>query len=375
MRSFRKFAFLLVFGACFLMISCVRPQAFAQQDNGSVLQIAHEYRQGNQPSRVVPTKLQVERPVPSSQNMNDEDSYEEQIRAFFNQQNFDQLERAAHEARVGKGRFVGGVWKLFAFYDAVAKIPAGKQSTEADWTARLTTLKKWAATQPGSVTARVALAETYVNYAWDGRGSGYSDTVTENGWKLFGERAELSRSTLVEAAKLKDKCPYWYEAMQHVALAQGWDKSQTRELMEQAVLFEPGYYHFYREYAYFLEPKWYGEERESEAFAEEISDRVGGQQGAFLYFEIASLLTCQCNPDPAHMANLSWPKIKKGYAALGQLYGVSSLKRNRFAYMATLAADKPAAREAFAQIGDNWDKDIWRTREYFESTKAWAINP
>ena len=61
------------------------------------------------------------------------------------------------------------------------------------------------------------------------RGSGYSDTVSESGWNLFGKRVELGKSTLLGAARLKEKCPYWYEAMQKVALAQGWQKQQARE--------------------------------------------------------------------------------------------------------------------------------------------------
>jgi hypothetical protein len=69
----------------------------------------------------------------------------------------------------------------------------------------------------------------------------------------------LAASTLADAAKLREKCPYWYEAMQVVALNQGWNKSEARELMEQAAAFEPGFYHFYREYANFVLPKWYGE--------------------------------------------------------------------------------------------------------------------
>jgi hypothetical protein len=317
--------------------------------------------------------MQAGRPISSSTIADDEDLYVSQIRKYVNLQNFDELEKTANEARIGKSRFVGGVWKLFAFYLAVGRIPDGEPSTEAAWTARLTTLKIWESAHPESVTARVALAEMYVNYAWDGRGSGSADTVTQSQWKLLRERAELARSTLIVAARLKEKCPYWYEAMQHVAQAQGWKKSEARELMQQAVLFEPDYYHFYREFAYFLEPRWYGQPGEAEAFADEISNRVSGQQGNFLYFEIASLLTCQCNPDPAHMANLSWPKIQRGYAALDQLYGVSNLKRNRFAYMAYLGADRPVAGVVLTQIGDNWDKEIWGGKERFESIRAWAV--
>ena len=74
------------------------------------------------------------------------------------------------------------------------------------------------------------------------------------------------------------------------------------------------------------------------------------------------------------MQNMSWPRIKRGYVELEQTYGVSSLKRNRFASMAVKAGDKEAARTEFAIIGSEWDKDVWRNDAEFESAKTWALS-
>jgi hypothetical protein len=105
------------------------------------------------------------------------------------------------------------------------------------------------AARPESATAQIAFASTYENYADKARGSGYANTVSEDGWKLYAQRNALAASTLAEAAKLKEKCPYWYEAVQDLALAQGGNKSQAKKLLENAAAFEPTYYHYYREYA------------------------------------------------------------------------------------------------------------------------------
>jgi hypothetical protein len=184
----------------------------------------------------------------------------------------------------------------------------------------------------------------------------------------------MASATLADAARLKEKCPYWYEVMQTVALAQGWDKSQSRELMEQAVAFEPDYYHFYREHANSLQTKWNGDEGELESFAEEVSNRVGGEKGDILYFEITSLKACQCDAEKDAMQNMSWPRIKLGYAAMEQMYGVSSLKRNRFASMAVKAGDKEAAKTEFAVIGTEWNKEVWKKNSEFENAKSWAMS-
>jgi hypothetical protein len=369
MSSCRKLSMLVAFALCLPMVSCMRRQSAVRPPGVDAVKAAREYRQNYSAPGAHATEGQI---TASTGNVDADDIYERQIQHSFNLRDFNRLEKEAHDARGGKVRFSGGIWELSSFYLGVTKLADREPSTEASWTAHLTTAKVWASAMPESVTAQLALAESYVNYAWFARGSGYADSVTDEGWKSFQDRIEIANSILLKTARLKEKCPFWYEVMQHVALAQGWDKSLARELMEQAVQFEPDYYAYYREFAYYLEPKWYGAKGEADAFAEEISNRVGGKEGAFLYFEIASLLTCQCGQDPTHMKYLSWPKIKEGYAALDELYGLSNLKRNRYAYMASRVGDKAATREAIAEIGDNWVQETWYSHDRYQAVAAWA---
>ena len=107
-------------------------------------------------------------------------------------------------------------------------------------------------TKPSSVTARIALAGAYANYAWEARGSDYADTVTKNGWKLFAQPIDKAKEILEEASTLKAKCPHWYVVMQRVALAESWDLARATALLDQAVAFEPDYYYYYRAHAGYL---------------------------------------------------------------------------------------------------------------------------
>jgi len=255
-----------------------------------------------------------------------------------------------------------------------ASPPTRDQSTHADWSAHIERLKKWIASYPESATARIALAQAYIDYAWFARGEGYADSVSNSGWDLFGERIGITKATLLEAAKLKEKCPYWYEAMQTVALAEGWDKKEARELFDEATKFDPSYYHYYRQFAYFLLPKWNGEEGDTQAFAEEVSSRLPGPDGSIIYFEIASLLACQCDSERDSLEGLSWAKVKQGYADLVRLYGSSNLKANRFAYMSFVAGDKSSAQSAFSTIGGNWNPKVWESPATFDSAHSWATS-
>ena len=121
--------------------------------------------------------------------------------------------------------------------------------TDSDYKFHVRRIEKWIAAYPQSAAARIALARTYTNYAGFARGDGEADNVSNGQWNLYGERAALAKEALLAAAHFRERDPHWYEAMQEVAFEEGWTKAHARELLDQAVAFEPGYYHYYREYA------------------------------------------------------------------------------------------------------------------------------
>jgi hypothetical protein len=151
----------------------------------------------------------------------------------------------------------------------------------------------------------------------------------------------------------------------------GGTKEQVREIFDQGVALEPGYYHDYRELAHDLLPKWLGEPGESEAFAEESLQRIGGEEGAFVYFEIASAIYCDCGSTPDR-PTLSWPMIQRGFAIMENKYGATPLKLNRLALLAFVYQDRPVANQMLARIGDNCELSVWSTRARFERFKMWA---
>lgn len=348
--------------------------AFAQSpdDNRSLGDIAREAREQKllHASDVTPHSDRI-RELIADIGVNDADEYRGQMLELLNREDFAGLEHAAEKASSGKGRFPGGVWKLYSFYDAVSQPAGGRQDRDASWNVHIAILNRWISLLPQSSTARIALAQAYLSHGSKARGSGYADTVTDEGWQKYGERADLALSILQE---VPNRDPYWYFAMMVVALEQGWPKSRTKALLDESISFEAGFYHVYREYANYLQPKWYGAPGDLEAFANAISQRIGGEEGEFVYFEIASLFYCGACGNWSNPADMQWRKIKDGYAALEHLYGTSPLKMNRFALLAAKFGDKAAAREIFAQIADHWDPGIWGDRQAFEKAKLWAEN-
>jgi hypothetical protein len=298
-------------------------------------------------------------------------TYTPRISKILEQEDFAQLEKIAQQNRTEKGRLIGGMWKIVGFYDATGMPVFVGEPTDADYAAQIAREKKWIAKYPESVTARLSLADLYLSYASQARGTGFADSVSDTQWDLFHARTAEAKGILLEASALKERDPFWYHAMQLVALNEGWDKAHARELLDQGVAFEPTYYHFYREYARYLMPQWYGQPGDVEAFAAEVSNQVPEPNGSILYFQIVSSLACYCEEAVHQLPQTSYSVLRQGYENLTRLYGTSNRTANRFAFMAVTFRDRASAREAFNAI-TTMEADVWFTEQMFDGSRDWA---
>ena len=60
----------------------------------------------------------------------------------------------------------GGYWKLNAIYTAVSNPEGDVQAADGQWEDHIAELRSWVTAQPKSITARVALANSLIDYAW-----------------------------------------------------------------------------------------------------------------------------------------------------------------------------------------------------------------
>jgi hypothetical protein len=172
-------------------------------------------------------------------------------------------------------------------------------------------------------------------YAALARGTGLADSVSDANWKRFYTRVAQAKKVLLEAAALKDKDVDWFDVMMQVSHCEGWDRARERELFDQAIAFEPSYYHIYRRYANYLLPQSYGQAGEVQSFGDEVAALRPEPENSIFYFEIVGTLSCYCTTGMDALSQTSWPRTKQGYANLQRLYGKSNLKANRFASLPT----------------------------------------
>jgi hypothetical protein len=294
----------------------------------------------------------------------DEAEYIAQARDLLRSERFAELDRMAASARTRKARIAGSVWQLTSFYKAVGWPRSGGDITKEEWQTHLARLQRWEKALPQSVTAIVALAQSYVNVA---------RTTRETHWIEFANSGKLAKTELSKIPTLQDDCPHQYAVALQLAALDGWDKETASELFEEAFQNEPEYYPYYREYATYLLPRWRGQPGDVAQFANSILPRLPGQQGSIVYFEIGSVLACNCGDDNT-LSDLSWEKIKEGYASLELLYGSSLEERNRYLFMAAHLKDKPAAQQVVEEVKANWNPAIWGVRSFFEQARAWATH-
>jgi hypothetical protein len=288
------------------------------------------------------------------------------VLARFNSGLYADLDTLAQELQQKRSRFAGGAWRLHVLFGTLSS-PGSATASDAAWTAHIAKLEDWSLRSPASPTPCITLAQTYLRFAWKARGHGYANTVTAEGWSLFRDRVQSARSTLEQCAALAENSPHWYLQMQGVALDQQWNRAAVDALAERALANEPGYYYFAVAESTYLLPKWYGDPGDAERYAAQVADRIGGDDGDAVYFQIAAAINC-CKRTQAPA--LSWPRVKRGFAAVETLYGSTKHELNVMAYLALRNGDAATAQKLFERIGNDWSESVWKTKAAFDAGRT-----
>lgn len=279
-----------------------------------------------------------------------------------NAEDFPWLEKTASKARESKEKMNGGFWKIRTFYAGIQPL----NNTDLEYQKLFEKLNRWKNAYPDSITPRVAISEAWQSYAGEARGGGYADTVTEEGWRLFRERMGKSEKELLEAKKLNELCPFWYVSMLTIAGNNGWNFEDYEALFQDAVTFEPDFYYFHRQKAMYLLPRYSGRQGDFENFLEQIYR----EKGAMMYYLTLSHFILNVGDMPYDGRKYSGEKAKEGFNELRQAYGAEKQRLNEFAKFSVRAGDFLTAGEIFNEIGEDWDKEVWRNKKTFDEYRA-----
>ena len=107
--------------------------------------------------------------------------------------------------------------------------------------------------------AHMILAQYHIDQAWQGRGTGYANTVSEEGWETFGEGIEQARAHLVEAWQLHTEFPEAAVGLIQTTMAIGGvARETTRFWFDEAVAAEFNAPRAHAQLVLDLLPRWHG---------------------------------------------------------------------------------------------------------------------
>jgi len=210
------------------------------------------------------------------------------------------------------------------------------------------------------------LADTLTSYAWKARGSGYANTVTKAGWKLFGDRLIESVQVLTDAKSLKENCPRWWSVMLTAGLGLGFEKTQYNALFAEAIKSNPGYTGYYCQMAYYLLPRWHGDPQDTAKFLQTAADQIGGEDGDLLYARVAWHLQ-GIEGNIFDDRGVSWDRAEKGFQVMQKRFPDSLYVRNGRAYIAVMGCPKTLLPQRLVnELDGKIDLGAWTSKENFK---------
>jgi hypothetical protein len=289
--------------------------------------------------------------------------------ALLDAKDYDKLDEFAAKLRSSKEAWATGQWKLQEFYSSF--VP--RKVSDPVFEAQLGALHNWVNARTNSITARLALADCLVQYAWNARGSGWANTVTSENWRLFAQRLNQAVQLLNEAKRLPEQCPVYWSIRMRAALGLQASKIESDKIFKEAKDSVPDYHDIYIRRATDLLPRWNGSPGEWEVDLTKSADQIGGEKGDMLYAQVTWYMHHSYSSTNVFKEyNVSWSRANRGFDVIETQFPDSLDAKSERAKLATLAGDRNTARESFEKLNGQVVLNIWRTETNFVRFARWA---
>lgn len=253
----------------------------------------------------------------------------------------------------------GGFFQSFLFSD---------WSKTPDWKAYFEGFEKWEAAFPKSPISHLAKASALIDYAWVARGGGFSNTVSQDGWKLFGQRLVEASDQLKVARDLGGaEYPMYWRNFSIVCRGLQAPVEIVRQATREGLKKFPQTPKLYSNYCVAVLPRWSGSPGEWQRWLKaQVTDErwKGGEMSDELYAQILwTIYEYIRDSDGPFFAggDVSWEKMQRGLGKLCEQYPSSYFWRTARVRVARSAGDRNAARAGVEALGGKFD--------------SWACNP
>jgi hypothetical protein len=274
------------------------------------------------------------------------------VQAALTREDFDTLEATAGRARPLTTRLPGGKLELQVFYESFSKEDCTQYYgyvSDPVAKARIATVEHWLQQKPDSLTAKLANAIMWEQFAWTARGTGYANQISREQWALFAERSRRAAQFMRDVDPTRDA--HAYVVLLRLARDFSLRRPQIDAIYHQARQHFPNYLLYYYDYANLILPKWFGAPGEIADFAKSLLSDPGGDIGAMAYSQVAERLAWEFQGRDIYRENgLTWVDVQRGFAVREHQNGLDKWAWIALCYYATQAGDRVAAREAFRHV-------------------------
>jgi len=231
--------------------------------------------------------------------------------------------------------------------------------------------------RPQGILPLVYKGEELIHYAWDARGGGWANTVTDEGWKLMGERLAGAEAALTKAWEMDPGDPQAPTLMLKVELGQGKGRPVMETWFKRAMEADPDNHDACKKKMYYLEPKWHGSPEEMITFGRELV--AGGNFEARLPFGLTDAHVNLAGYEDTPKARLDyykkpdvWKDVQSVYEPYLKLHPNSAFDRSWYAKLACLCGQFTVADAQFQILGGKAQASVFGTRAEMERMRAEA---
>jgi len=176
-------------------------------------------------------------------------------------------------------------------------------------------------------------ANFYTEWAWEARGGGFADTVTDQGWRTFHERLGDARTFADKGWRLNPLDPDCPTVMIQICMGDGAERTEMESWFSRAMLADPHNYMGCLAKEQFLLPKWGGSEKEALEFARSCvaHGNADDRLPTILVQTYKDILELSTDPRATTSTDEYWRDIQSVYQKL--LADKSRLQAHRAQYL------------------------------------------
>ena len=289
---------------------------------------------------------------------------------------FGTLERQNAEYRQ-PGRFnPDGTSQLDQFRSGLARVFNARIKNPEPYMQELDAMTlQWAQANPLSPFAHVLHARALLAHGESYRGTGFAKDVSEDALTIYRRYLNEAAAYLKDHAEVALADSYAHYVLIRIGTGLGWTPAQLEVIAQQGLQRNPEDGALPLAMVDRLLPKWGGDSKSLDAYIRKAAANAHERSGAGLYAILYSKAEDeQYGKTLFEASRADWDTMKGSYEDILARYPDSSPYRNRYAYMACIARDRPVLQRLLEQLGTQLRTDAWGSNpeRTIETCRSWA---